>query len=158
PVCPAALRLAPVRLATRMRVQDSLERGVSLFMAELQRLRQVLDAARDAQRTGGAPPYLPDALLQGTNPAQRQIVARTIVGRLPEHGAIGAVARHDLGLADCAALRAAAHAVHFRETLHGTADGAGMTFDYILRPGVATSSNALRLMELMGLRPPVTSQ
>jgi|GEM_PF-601140 hypothetical protein len=32
-----------------------------------------------------------------------------------------------------------------------------MTFDYILRPGVATSTNALRSMEPMGLRPPVTS-
>ena len=30
--------------------------------------------------------------------------------------------------------------------------GGAMTFDYVLRPGVATSRNALRLMELMGLR------
>lgn len=158
PVCAAALRLAPVRLETSMRVQDSLERGVSFFMAELERLRQVVDAAREARRAGGTLLYLLDELLQGTNTAERQIAARTIVSHLLEHGAIGAVATHDLGLADCDELRAAARAVHFRETLHGTADGAGMTFDYVLRPGIATSSNALRLMELMGLRPPVTSR
>jgi len=29
--------------------------------------------------------------------------------------------------------------------------GATMTFDYILRPGIATSTNALKLMELVGL-------
>jgi hypothetical protein len=28
-----------------------------------------------------------------------------------------------------------------------------MTFDYVLRDGLATSRNALRLMELIGLRP-----
>jgi len=158
PVCAAALRLAPVRLETSMRVQDSLERGVSFFMAELERLRQVVDAAREARRSGGALLYLLDEPLQGTNTAERQIATRTIMSHLLELGAIGAIATHDLGLADCDELRAAARAVHFRETVHGTADGAGMTFDYILRPGVATSSNALRLMELMGLRPPVTSQ
>jgi hypothetical protein len=28
-----------------------------------------------------------------------------------------------------------------------------MTFDYKMRPGVATTVNALKLMELVGLRP-----
>jgi hypothetical protein len=27
-----------------------------------------------------------------------------------------------------------------------------MTFDYKIRPGIATSTNALRLMEIVGLR------
>ena len=44
--------------------------------------------------------------------------------------------------------------VHFSESIgEGEGEGGGvMTFDYVLRPGVATSRNALRLMELMGLR------
>jgi DNA mismatch repair ATPase MutS len=38
--------------------------------------------------------------------------------------------------------------VHFTETV----DEAGrMTFDYRLRPGIATSRNALRLMQLIGI-------
>src|SRR5690606_25790996 len=45
----------------------------------------------------------------------------------------------------------------FRETVHGAAGDVRVTFDYILRPGVATSTNALRSMEPMGLRPPVTT-
>lgn len=157
PVCATALRLAPVRLATSMRIQDSLERGVSFFMAELERLRQVLHAAREARRNGGALLYLLDEPLHGTNTAERQIAARTILSHLLEQGAIGAVATHDLELADCDELRAAARAVHLRETVHGSAGDVRMTFDYVLRPGIATSSNALRLMELMGLRPPVAS-
>ena len=40
--------------------------------------------------------------------------------------------------------------VHFRETLHPGGDPP-MTFDYVMRPGVATTVNALKLMELVGL-------
>ena len=39
---------------------------------------------------------------------------------------------------------------HFTEQVHP--DGT-MTFDYRLRPGIATSTNALRLMQLMGITP-----
>ena len=28
-----------------------------------------------------------------------------------------------------------------------------MTFDYLLRPGIATTSNAIRLLEIVGLQP-----
>ena len=42
--------------------------------------------------------------------------------------------------------------VHFRETLHPGEDPP-MTFDYRMHPGVATTVNALKLMELVGLRP-----
>src|SRR5205807_3511809 len=45
PVCASALRLPPIELATSIRVQDSLEQGVSYFMAELRRLKSVVDAA-----------------------------------------------------------------------------------------------------------------
>jgi predicted ATPase len=151
PVCAREMRLPPVRLETSMRVRDSLERGVSHFMAELERLREIVDAAREARRQGRTLLYLLDELLQGTNTAERQIAARTILGHLLEQGAIGTTATHDLALADCDELRAAACAVHFRETIHASGDGPGMSFDYRLRPGLATSTNALRLIELVGL-------
>jgi len=41
--------------------------------------------------------------------------------------------------------------VHFQETLHPGGDPP-MTFDYKMRPGVAKTVNALKLMELVGLR------
>ena len=136
-----------------MRVSDSLEAGLSFFMAELVRLRGVLEAARDAAQAPGAPRalYLLDEILQGTNSAERQVAARRVLGHLLEVGAIGAVSTHDLALADAPALRDAARAVHFREQLDGDAAAPQMTFDYRLRPGPATSANALRLVEMMGL-------
>jgi DNA mismatch repair ATPase MutS len=61
------------------------------------------------------------------------------------------VTTHDLELASEAALAGAAKAVHFRETVHTEAGRPVMTFDYVLREGVATSTNALKLMEIVGL-------
>lgn len=43
---------------------------------------------------------------------------------------------------------------HFSETLHGQDAERPMTFDYRLRPGLATTTNALRLLEIVGLGQP----
>ena len=147
------MTLPPVRLLTSMRVEDSLERGVSFFLAELERLKQIVDAAR-AEVEHRPVCYLLDEILQGTNTAERQIAARRVIAMLLARDAIGAVSSHDLALADAEPLRGAAHAVHFAEQVaNGRAerDAPRMTFDYVLREGIATSTNALALMELIGL-------
>ena len=45
PVCAESLRLSHFRLATSMRIQDSLQEGKSRFFAEVSRVRAVLDLA-----------------------------------------------------------------------------------------------------------------
>jgi hypothetical protein len=150
PVCAHALALPPLEIWTSMRVTDSLERGLSHFMAELERLKAIVDAARRIGRDDPTLLYLVDEVLQGTNSAERQVAARRIVRHLAERRAIGAITTHDLELGDTPALRDVLVPVHFRETVHA-GDGAPLTFDYRLRPGVATSRNALRLMEIVGL-------
>ena len=156
PVCAEGLSLPPLELWTSMRVEDSLVEGVSLFMAELQRLREVVDAARKSRsdREGRHLLYLLDEVLQGTNTAERQIAARQILRHLLEEGALGAVTTHDLTLADAPDLRERARAVHFREEVHRAGGEPSLSFDYRLRPGLATSTNALELMEIVGLGPP----
>ena len=66
-------------------------------------------------------------------------------------GAIGAVSTHDLNLADAPEVAAAAVLVHFTESFARGPDGPTMTVDYRLRPGIATTTNALKLMGLVGL-------
>jgi DNA mismatch repair ATPase MutS len=61
------------------------------------------------------------------------------------------VSTHDLTLAGAPELMAAAQPVHFQETLNSSDAGPAMTFDYRLETGVATSTNALRLLEMVGL-------
>nr|MBA3450144.1 DNA mismatch repair protein MutS [Chloroflexia bacterium] len=151
PVCADALALGPVALWTSARVEDSLERGVSFFLAELQRLKLIVDAATRASARGGPPVmYLLDEILQGTNTAERSVAARRVIAYLVEQGAIGAVSTHDLALADDARLAPVAVTVHFTDTVGEGPDAPPMSFDYRLRPGVATTTNALRLMRLIG--------
>jgi hypothetical protein len=147
PVCAAALRLPPIHLETYVRVQDSLEHGLSFFMAALARLKGVVDRSR-AVEEGYTVLYLLDELLQGTNTAERAVAVRAVVRHLLSSRAIGVMTTHDLGLAAEEPLNTAARLAHFSEIVDP--DGA-MTFDYSLRPGLATSRNALRLMNLIGI-------
>ena len=244
PVCADAMTLAPVTLATSVRIQDSLEYGVSYYMAELRRLKEVVDIA-DAAHTGdlsnfdalssghGAPVaaspgavvgangangptgangtiaangattrlnaksakpkangkgesrsarngvgaslrfpdegeaiapdashpdddrriplFLLDEILHGTNTSERQIAARRIIKRLLVLGATGIVSTHDIALADAPEFKQVSKNAHFTEDFTRGPDGPTMSFDYMLRPGIATSTNALKLMEIVGL-------
>lgn len=155
PVCAARLTMPPVVLATSMRVRDSLECGVSLYMAELMRLKEIVDLARQSdQRQGRMLLYLLDEILLGTNSRERHIAVVRVMQFLLQHTAIGAVSTHDLELAASEPLSGACRCVHFRETLHDQAAPRPMTFDYQLRPGIATTTNALRLLDLVGLTEP----
>lgn len=152
PACARHLVFPPVLLATSMRIHDSLASGVSFYMAELKRLKQIVDAAReqsaDSERVLL---YLLDEILQGTNTAERQIAVRRVLAHLLAEGALGAISTHDLQLAADPALVEAGRAVHFRETIHVESGRQEMTFDYKLREGLATTSNALKLLEMVGL-------
>ena len=152
PVCARALELRSLVVTTSMRIQDSLADGVSFYMAELKRLKAIVDQATSYARSADwTLLYLLDEILQGTNSVERHLAVARVLSHLVAEGAIGAVSTHDLALARAPELVDCCHAVHFRETLHGGESGRQMTFDYRLRPGVATSTNALRLLELVGL-------
>jgi hypothetical protein len=144
PVCARRLSLAECAVHTSMRIDDSLEQGVSHFYAELARLKAVVDAVNAGERVL----FLLDEVLHGTNSRERNIGAKAVVVHLLEKGAIGAVSSHDLGLASLEEETAGrVRNVHFQELVQGST----MTFDYELKPGVVTSSNALRLMKLIGI-------
>lgn len=145
PVSAASLELTVMRVLTSMRVKDSLERGVSYFYAEVQRLKAVLDAASEAN---GRALFLLDEILLGTNTKERQIASREVLRLLLATGAIGGVSTHDLSLAELekeASFKL--RNVHFRDLVQ---DGK-MTFDYRLREGVVDTTNALRVLELAGI-------
>jgi DNA mismatch repair ATPase MutS len=151
PVCASSLTMPPLQVATSMRVQDSLEAGVSYFMAALQRLKLVVEAARSSPPGPPGLIYLLDEVLQGTNTAERQVAVRHILQHLLSLPVLGAVTTHDLELAASPELRDTCRAVHFTEGVEGAGDEVRLSFDYRLRPGVATSRNALKLLHLVGL-------
>lgn len=146
-VCASSLDMPPSDLETSIRVQDSLELGLSYFMAALARLKGVVDAAERPRGDRGLL-YLLDEILQGTNSAERGIAVQAVARHLLAAGAIGVMTTHDLNLAQEEPLESAARLVHFTEIVD--ADGR-MRFDYQLREGLATSRNALRLMKMIGI-------
>jgi hypothetical protein len=146
PVCASAARIGPARIATSMRIDDSLEQGVSHFYAELRRLKRIIDLARET----GRPPalFLLDEILHGTNSRERVLGACAVVKELLARGALGAVSTHDLGITALEKeLGGLVENVHFEEQVRGEE----MSFDYVLRPGIVQSSNALRLMRAVGI-------
>jgi DNA mismatch repair ATPase MutS len=146
PVCARRLALGPVRIAASMRVRDSLSEGVSRFYAEVRKLKAVIERARETRIP--ATLFLLDEVLHGTNSRERLIGARAIVRELVARGAMGGVSTHDLALGDMETeLPGAVVNVHFEEQVSGDT----MTFDYKLRPGVVHSSNALRIMRMVGI-------
>jgi MutS domain V len=152
PVCAEKLSMPPLVPATSMRIHDSLEQGVSYYMAQLMRLKEIVDLARDPKkRNGRVLLYLLDEILLGTNSSERHIAVVRVLHFLVEHLAIGAVSTHDLDLAASQPLSGVLRCVHFQETLHDRQAENPMTFDYILRPGIATTTNALKLLEIVGL-------
>jgi DNA mismatch repair ATPase MutS len=146
-VCARRMRLPPCELQTSIRVQDSLELGLSYFMAALARLKGVVDAA-EKPRDGRILLYLLDEILQGTNSAERSIAVRAVARHLLDAGAIGAMTTHDLNVAGEEPLKSSAVLVHFTESVD---EQGHMGFDYRLREGIATSRNALRLMQMIGI-------
>jgi hypothetical protein len=144
PVCAGRLSLSPLSVGASLRAQDSLVEGASRFYAEITALRRVSELAGGPR----ALLFLLDELLQGTNSHDRRIGAAGLLRSLVSRGAIGLVTTHDLALAEVAeALGPRAANVHFADEL---VDGA-LHFDYRLRPGVVTRSNALELMRAVGL-------
>lgn len=146
PVRATALTLTPLALGATLRVQDSIQDGRSRFYAEITRLRQLADLA------AGETPllFLLDELLHGTNSHDRLAGGTGVLQALVDRGAIGLVTTHDLALTAMAgALGTAAVNVHFEDTFEGDA----IHFDFRMRPGPVTRSNALALMRAVGLVP-----
>jgi ABC-type transport system involved in cytochrome c biogenesis ATPase subunit len=147
PVCAASVRLTVLSVRTSMRISDSLEEGISHFYAELERLKAIVDAVASGARVL----FLLDEVMHGTNSRERNIGAKAVIEHLVEKGAIGAATSHDLGLA---ALEEESGGrirnAHFQEHVE---DGR-MTFDYRMRPGPVATTNALRLMRMVGLPVP----
>jgi len=88
-------------------------------------------------------------VLHGTNSNDRRAGASALLRQLIKAGAIGLVTTHDLAIADAAAdMGGAVRNVHFTDRLE---DGR-LLFDYRIREGVVTRTNAIELMRSVGLK------
>jgi DNA mismatch repair ATPase MutS len=148
PVRARRLRMSPLTVAASICVLDSLAGGMSRFYAEIHRVKQIADLAQ------GAVPvlFLLDELLSGTNSHDRLIGTQYVLRNLLDQRAIGIVSTHDLALTQIFdGVGGRAFNCHFEDRL----DEGKLIFDYKLKPGVVETSNALKLMQSIGLGVPL---
>ncbi|WP_263378714.1 MutS-related protein [Granulicella paludicola] len=145
PVPAKKLRLSVLRVGASLAVRDSLAEGKSKFLAEVERLRSLLTLARE---NPSQCLFLIDEILSGTNSADRREAAGAVVRGLLHTGAIGALSTHDLALAELAEIKELRGSnVHMASPNEDDPLG----FDYLLKPGVNRTTNALAIVRLLGL-------
>jgi DNA mismatch repair ATPase MutS len=144
PVRAARLQLSPLAVAASICILDSLSGGVSRFYAEIRKIKLISDLAN-----GPLPVlFLLDELLSGTNSHDRLAGTELIVHSLVQRNAIGIVSTHDLALTQIPdAMGDRATNAHFEDRL----ENGQLIFDYKLKPGIVKTSNALQLMQAIGL-------
>jgi hypothetical protein len=148
PVCAERFEWGWVRLLCCIRVEDSIEAGLSHFYAEVKRLKLILETARD--RSAAPVFFLIDEIFRGTNNRERLIGSRAYIRDLASRNGFGLVTTHDLELAELERDILTLSNVHFQESIENGA----LSFDYVLRPGPCPTTNALRIMALEGLPVP----
>ncbi len=144
PVMAARLAMSPLMPGATIRVQDSLQRGASRFYQEISTLKLLMDL------TSEQPPllFLLDEILHGTNSQDRRVGAAALLERMLDAGAVGLVTTHDLALSEeIDRFGGRAANVHFVDQV---SDGQ-LSFDYKVRDGVVSRSNAIALMRSVGL-------
>jgi hypothetical protein len=142
PVRCAKLRISPVTIGAAIRIQDSLVDGQSHFLAEMKRLRRMIDIA-------GSEPllYLADEIMSGTNSHDRRIATEWVIRALVLRHAIGVITTHDLALTEIASTGLAGQNVYFEDS----GEGGNLHFDYKLHRGLLTHSNALNIAHMLGI-------
>jgi len=134
------LSFRPSFLISSMAVRDNIETGESYYIAELNSLKRVLDGLNDTIRCV----CFIDEILKGTNTIERIAASSAILQYLSSRNALALVATHDIELTEIT--QTFCDNFHFRETITEE----GITFDYQIHNGYATTKNAIRLLGFMG--------
>jgi DNA mismatch repair ATPase MutS len=151
PVCALRFKISPLKLFSSMQTSDSLDKHLSLFYAELQRLKMILDGISRKETVF----FLVDEMLKGTNAVDRQKGAIAMLKQLMRNRANGIVATHDLKLTE---LENPEKWEKYPQGINisnyhfdGYIKGDKLLFDYKLKKGICQSFNALILMKKMGI-------
>lgn len=128
---------------TCLRVSDSLRDGASYFYAEVQRLKWILDQLKE----GSLSLVLIDEIFRGTNNRERLLGSTAYVKALLKERARSFVTTHDLELTAIENDEKSLTNMHFSDKV----SQGKMTFDYKIRPGASPTTNALKIMSMVGL-------
>jgi len=127
------------RIISLISETDSLIEGKSYYLVQAEHLLRMIRSSEKEILTL----CLIDEPLAGTNSSERIVASFEILRYLVNHKALVVVATHDLELAG--KLKFAFKSYHFTDDV----DDQGLKFDFKLREGITSTSNAIRLLEYL---------
>ena len=142
PVLADQLACSMMKIYTSMRIRDDLTHGISTFYAELTRIKQIIEAAKEYTQML----FLIDEIFRGTNSNDRILGATSVVKALDSLGTIGAITTHDMELCQLNNTIDVTN-YHFSETYQEDT----IQFDYSIKAGPSTTTNAKYLMKMVGI-------
>jgi len=138
--CLAETYRAPYfRIISSINEKDDLLAGKSYYLVEAEQLLKMVRLSEQDQ----ALLCLVDEPLGGTNSHERLAASLGIIRYMSQQGALVAITTHDLQLAG--KLEDILNCYHFSDSV----DRQGLHFDYRLKRGIASSTNAIRLLEYL---------
>lgn len=127
---------------TSMRITDDLKNKISTFYGELLRIKDILDYSEKNKNTF----FLIDEIFTGTNSKDRIYGAKNVLRNLNKSGLMGAITTHDLEICQLDSHERIVNYNFSEDYIDGKID-----FDYKIKKGKSTSTNAKHLMELVGI-------
>ena len=139
PVCAESFSVSKLAVFTSIRVNDDIGQGLSTFYAELLRIKSMIEYSENKL------PMLIciDEIFKGTNEADRLLGAKEAIKRLTNPRNITIVTTHDFELCDMENISNK----HFQEYYEGDE----IKFDFKIREGRCTTTNAKYLLRMTGI-------
>src|SRR5690606_34185973 len=129
PVCAQQFTCTTMSILTSIRISDSLQEHTSYFMAELKRLRQIINALE----TGAPALVLIDEVLRGTNSSDKTHGSEALIRKLIAHNCLAIFATHDLSLGELENIYPSLISNYCFES---RIDNGELLFDYRLHDGI----------------------
>lgn len=143
-VCAKKFDISIMDIYTCMRVSDNLSKGISTFYAELLRIKMIIEASKEKKPMI----FLIDEMFSGTNSMDRVAGAKNVVFNLSKDWITGLISTHDFELCDLAKdNKGKIKNYHFSESYRNNM----IEFDYKLKNGQCTTTNARYLMKMVGI-------
>ncbi len=127
-------------VATSMALRDDIIAGESYFIAEIKSIKRILQYCDNQYCM-----CFIDEILRGTNAVERIAASIAVLKHLHGSGSLCVVATHDIELTRI--LGKVYTNYHFGEEIIGEE----IFFDYLMKDGPSTSTNAIKLLEIIGL-------
>ena len=146
PVRAINVRMSQFAVCASISISDSILEGKSKFMAEVERLKATIDAMQ------GRKPvlFLIDEILSGTNSRDRRLAAEAVIRCLIAGGAIGVLSTHDTALSEIANV---SELRGCNVCMEGENPKDPLEFNYLVKAGISKRSNALAIVEMLGISP-----